>query len=194
MSSDGFDHLDAGRDRRRWDHRGRRDYRDRWTRWRERGCSWSRRFDRYVRSRCTARERVGGATGTVAAVIPTGAPQTGFGGASLSTSPALVYVGGVALTAAGLTMVLALRRRRASLAFVTPEPPLVVPGAEHEASPPLGHYAHREIVTGTDGTAPSRGCRVLGCRTPGAPPPPGRPGPATACVPRSGPDVARPRP
>jgi len=57
---------------------------------------------------------VGGTTGTVAAVIPTGAPQTGFGGASLSTSPALVYVGGVALTAAALTMVLAIRRRRAS--------------------------------------------------------------------------------
>ena len=56
----------------------------------------------------------GGATGTVASVIPTGAPQTGFGGASLSTSPALVYVGGVALTAAGLTMLLAIRRRRAS--------------------------------------------------------------------------------
>ena len=33
--------------------------------------------------------------------------QTGFGGASLSTSPALVYVGGIALSAAGLTMVLA---------------------------------------------------------------------------------------
>jgi hypothetical protein len=57
---------------------------------------------------------VGGSTGTVAAVIPTGAPQTGFGGASLSTSPALVYVGGVTLTAAGLTMVLAIRRRHAS--------------------------------------------------------------------------------
>ena len=57
---------------------------------------------------------VGGTSGTVAAVIPTGAPQTGFGGASLSTSPALVYVGGVALTAAALTMVLAIRRRRAS--------------------------------------------------------------------------------
>ena len=50
---------------------------------------------------------VGGATGTVASVVPTGAPQTGFGGASLSTSPALVYVGGIASTAAGLTMVLA---------------------------------------------------------------------------------------
>ena len=57
----------------------------------------------------------GGATGTVASVIPTGAPQTGFGGASLSTNPALVYVGGVALAAAGLTMVLAIRRRRASV-------------------------------------------------------------------------------
>ena len=57
---------------------------------------------------------VGGSTGTVAAVIPTGAPQTGFGGASLSTSPGLVYVGGVTLTAAGLTMALAIRRRRAA--------------------------------------------------------------------------------
>ena len=57
----------------------------------------------------------GGASGTVASVIPTGAPQTGFGGASLSTRPALVYVGGVALTAAGLTMLLAIRRRRAAV-------------------------------------------------------------------------------
>jgi hypothetical protein len=57
----------------------------------------------------------GGPTGTVASVIPTGAPQTGFGGASLSTNPDLVYVGGVALAAAGLTMVLAIRRRRASV-------------------------------------------------------------------------------
>jgi hypothetical protein len=55
-----------------------------------------------------------GATGTVASVVPTGAPQTGFGGASRSTSPTLVYVGGVALTAAGLTMLLAIRRRRVS--------------------------------------------------------------------------------
>jgi hypothetical protein len=55
---------------------------------------------------------IGGATGTVASVIPTGAPQTGFGGASLSTNPALVYMGSIALAAAGLTMVLAIRRRR----------------------------------------------------------------------------------
>jgi hypothetical protein len=55
---------------------------------------------------------VAGASGTVAAVIPTGAPQTGFGGASQSTNPALVYVGGVALVAAGLTMALTIRRRR----------------------------------------------------------------------------------
>jgi hypothetical protein len=53
-----------------------------------------------------------GASGTVAAVIPTGAPQTGFGGASQSTDPALVYAGGVALAAAGLTMALTIRRRR----------------------------------------------------------------------------------
>ena len=57
----------------------------------------------------------GGATGTVASVIPTGAPQTGFGGASLSSNPALVYVGSIALTVAGLMMVLAIRRRRASV-------------------------------------------------------------------------------
>jgi hypothetical protein len=55
---------------------------------------------------------VAGTSGTVAAVIPTGAPQTGFGGASRSTDPALVYVGGAALVAAGLTMALTLHRRR----------------------------------------------------------------------------------
>jgi hypothetical protein len=55
---------------------------------------------------------VAGASGAVAAVIPTGAPQTGFGGASQSTDPALVYAGGVALAAAGLTMALTIRRRR----------------------------------------------------------------------------------
>jgi hypothetical protein len=57
----------------------------------------------------------GGPTGTLASVIPTGAPQTGFGGASLSTNPDLVYVGSIALAAAGLTMFLAIRRRRASV-------------------------------------------------------------------------------
>ncbi|MFZ0249871.1 MAG: hypothetical protein WAL61_07985 [Acidimicrobiales bacterium] len=55
---------------------------------------------------------VAGTSGTVAAVIPTGAPQTGFGGASRSTDSVLVYVGSAALVAAGLTMVLALHRRR----------------------------------------------------------------------------------
>ena len=55
---------------------------------------------------------VAGASGTVASVIPTGAPQTGFGGASQSTDPALVSVGGAALAAAGLTLALAIRRRR----------------------------------------------------------------------------------
>jgi hypothetical protein len=53
-----------------------------------------------------------GASGTVGSVIPTGAPQTGFGGASQDTEPALVYAGGVALAAAGLTMALTIRRRR----------------------------------------------------------------------------------
>jgi hypothetical protein len=53
-----------------------------------------------------------GASGTVGSVIPTGAPQTGFGGASRSTDPALVYAGGVALATAGLTMALTIRRRR----------------------------------------------------------------------------------
>jgi hypothetical protein len=55
---------------------------------------------------------VAGASGTVAAVIPTGAPQTGFGGASQDTDPALVYAGVVALAAAGLTLALAVHRRR----------------------------------------------------------------------------------
>jgi hypothetical protein len=55
-----------------------------------------------------------GAAGTTA-VIPTGAPQTGFGGASRSTSPELLYVGGAALAAAALTMVLAVRRRRGAI-------------------------------------------------------------------------------
>jgi hypothetical protein len=58
---------------------------------------------------------VAGASGTVASVIPTGAPQTGFGGASRSTSPAFLYVGGVALVGAVLTMILALRRRRRTI-------------------------------------------------------------------------------
>jgi hypothetical protein len=53
-----------------------------------------------------------GASGTVGSVIPTGAPQTGFGGASQSTNPALVYTGGAALAAAALTMALTIRRRR----------------------------------------------------------------------------------
>jgi hypothetical protein len=55
---------------------------------------------------------VAGASGIVATAIPTGAPQTGLGGASQSTNPALVYAGGVALAAAGLIMALAIRRRR----------------------------------------------------------------------------------
>jgi len=63
---------------------------------------------------------VAGASGTVAAVIPTGAPQTGFGGASQSTNPALVYVGGAALVAAGLTMALTIGRRRRSI-LASPE-------------------------------------------------------------------------
>lgn len=62
---------------------------------------------------------VAGASGSVSGVIPTGAPQTGFGGASQSTDPTLVYVGGVALAAAGLTgltMALTIRRRRRVIA------------------------------------------------------------------------------
>lgn len=55
---------------------------------------------------------VAGTSGTVAAVIPTGAPQTGFGGASQSRDPAFFYVGGAALAAAALTLALAIRRRR----------------------------------------------------------------------------------
>ncbi len=57
----------------------------------------------------------GSGLATVAGVVPTGAPQTGLGGASRSTSPDFMYVGSVALAAAGLTMVLAIRRRRGSM-------------------------------------------------------------------------------
>jgi hypothetical protein len=56
-----------------------------------------------------------GASATVSGIIPTGAPQTGFGGASRSTDPVLVYMGGAALAVAGmigLAMALAIRRRR----------------------------------------------------------------------------------
>ena len=56
---------------------------------------------------------VGGATGTVRSIIPTGAPQTGFGGASLSISPTLISIGSVVLAAAGLVMAWVIRRRRA---------------------------------------------------------------------------------
>jgi MYXO-CTERM domain-containing protein len=55
---------------------------------------------------------VAGTSGTVAAVIPTGAPQTGFGGASQSTNSALVYVGDAALAAAGMALAVTIRRRR----------------------------------------------------------------------------------
>ena len=56
-----------------------------------------------------------GGSGIVSGLIPTGAPQTGFGGASQSTDPVMVDVGGAALAAAGLTgltLALAIRRRR----------------------------------------------------------------------------------
>jgi hypothetical protein len=55
---------------------------------------------------------VAGASGTVATVIPTGAPQTGFGGASKSTNRALVYAGDAALAAAALTVALLVLCRR----------------------------------------------------------------------------------
>jgi hypothetical protein len=61
----------------------------------------------------------GGSTGTGTAtglgttgVVPTGAPQTGFGGASRSRDDALSYAGVLLLVGAALTSALAIRRRR----------------------------------------------------------------------------------
>lgn len=45
-------------------------------------------------------------------VVPFGSPSTGFGGASHSSDPSLVAVGGLALLGAAVTMGLAFRRRR----------------------------------------------------------------------------------
>jgi ice-binding like protein len=60
----------------------------------------------------------GGSTGNglASGVVPTGFPATGFGGASRSTNPALVIVGGVAIIGALFTLALAYRRRRFLLA------------------------------------------------------------------------------
>jgi hypothetical protein len=72
----------------------------------------------------------GGSTGTGTAtglgttgIVPTGAPQTGFGGASRSRDDALSYAGVLVLIGAALASALAIRRRRTS----------VSPGA-HETS------------------------------------------------------------
>jgi hypothetical protein len=64
----------------------------------------------------------GGSTGTGRAtglgttgVVPTGAPQTGFGGASRSRDDALSYAGVLVLIGAALASALAIRRRRTGL-------------------------------------------------------------------------------
>ena len=104
-------------ERHRWDHRVRWDHRGGWNRWRERGRRRSRRFDRYRewRRRCDRhRERRRGYDRHRCGSHSHRRPADWVRGASLSTNPALVYAGGVALTAAGVTMVLAIRRRRAS--------------------------------------------------------------------------------
>jgi hypothetical protein len=63
----------------------------------------------------------GGSTGTgtgtatglgITGVVPTGAPQTGFGGASRSRDDALSYTGVLVLIGAALASALAIRRRR----------------------------------------------------------------------------------
>ncbi len=59
----------------------------------------------------------GGSTGAptsvkAAAVVPTGAPQTGLGGASHSRNDALVFAGMFALIGAGLALALGISRRR----------------------------------------------------------------------------------
>jgi hypothetical protein len=56
----------------------------------------------------------GGSTGLVGTVgaIPSGAPQTGFGGASRSRDGDLMFAGVIALIGAGLALTIAVRRRR----------------------------------------------------------------------------------
>jgi hypothetical protein len=59
----------------------------------------------------------GGSTGTSAVVgtlglIPSGSPQTGFGGASHSSDGDLLIPGVVAIIGAALAMAFAIRRRR----------------------------------------------------------------------------------
>lgn len=54
----------------------------------------------------------GGSTGTTATVIPTGAPQTGFGGASRSHDSDFLFAGVIALIGAGLALTIAIRRRQ----------------------------------------------------------------------------------
>jgi hypothetical protein len=50
-------------------------------------------------------------------IVPTGAPQTGFGGASHSRDNALLYAGVLTLAAAGLALAVAIRRRRTHTAL-----------------------------------------------------------------------------
>jgi hypothetical protein len=56
----------------------------------------------------------GGSTGLVGTLgaIPSGAPQTGFGGASRSRDSDLMFAGVIALFGAGLALTIAVRRRR----------------------------------------------------------------------------------
>ena len=53
-----------------------------------------------------------GGGGLASGVTPTGFPSTGLGGASRSTSPTLVALGGIAVVGALLAMAQAVRRRR----------------------------------------------------------------------------------
>ncbi len=65
----------------------------------------------------------GGSTGTGTAVVPTGFPHTGAGGAAYSNDSYLIALGGLALGGSGVAVALAIRRRRLAPAVAGPNGP-----------------------------------------------------------------------